>query len=321
LALAACSSPSPAPNSEFLRRSQPLLGTFVVINAYGSDHSSLDVAATAAFHEIRRVESLLTIHQTNSELARVNATAAHAPVRVSEELFFVVETALRIAEQTDGSFDVTIRPVADLWGFIWKEYRLPSAIELTNALRHVGFRHVELDRAQRTIRFRQPGGSIDLGGIGKGYAVDRALEILRQHGVTNALVRAGGDLRVIGAPPGESAWRVQIEDPAKSGQRTTIMLRDAAVSTSGNYENFFVVDGRRYAHVLNPRTGLPVENVAACSVIAQSCIESDAMATALMVLGPQRTVEKFAAKWRVRFVIADPTGTLSVESIAFPSAR
>jgi FAD:protein FMN transferase len=318
-----CRSPLPqrAPAAEFIRRSQPLLGTFVVVAAYGTDRSHLDSAATAAFDEIRRVDSLLSIHREDSEAAKINRLAYAQPVEVSPEMFHVVETAQRIAVETDGAFDLTIRPIADLWGFIWKEYRLPSEMELAAVLPKVGYRNVTLDKHSRTVAFNRPGVSLDFGGIGKGCAVDRAIEALQKHGVSNALVRAGGDLRVIGAPPGEDAWSVQIEDPQKTGQRTTIQLRDAAVSTSGNYENFFIVDGKRYAHVLNPRTGMPVEGIASCSVIAKTSMEADAYATALMVLGVDDAEKRFAGRLPVRFVTVDDSGRQKVRSYDFPGGR
>lgn len=304
LALAGCQTPSARPGLENVRRSAPLLGTFVVISAYGPDRAALHEAISAAFAEIQRIDALMSLHRPDSELTRVNATAAQAPVVVSADLFRVVEQALEIARETEGSFDPTIRPLADLWGFIWKEYRLPSGSELAAVLPNVNYRAVELDAARRTIRFTQPGLSLDLGGIAKGCAVDSALDALRARGLTNALVRAGGDLRVMGAPPGRAHWRVQLEDPRKAGRRTTIPLRDAAVSTSGDYENFFTVAGRRYSHILNPRTGWPVEGLAACSVIAPTCVESDAWATACFVYGVEKSLAKFGSRLALRFTLA-----------------
>jgi thiamine biosynthesis lipoprotein len=179
------------------------------------------------------------------------------------------------ATQTQAArFDVTTRPLADLWGFIWKrDYRFPTQRERDGVLARVDFNLVQLDPVAKTVRFRQPGVSIDLGGIAKGYAVDRAIERLRAMGIERALVKAGGDLRVIGAPPGKPAWTVQLEDPRMSGAREEIPLRDAALSTSGDYENYFEYEGRRYSHILNPRTGFPVEGVVACTVIAPTCID------------------------------------------------
>ncbi len=263
---------------------------------------------------------MMSIHREDSELARVNASASTNAVVISPELFAVLQLAQNISAQTDGAFDITIRPLADLWGFIWKQHRLPTDDELERTLPLVNFRNIQLDPAQRSVRFvaadvsllkstgkvradsrRLLQTSIDLGGIGKGVAVDLAIAKLQSLGVTNAMVKAGGDLRVIGAPPGETHWTVQLEDPRKEGQRVSIPLRAAALSTSGNYENFFEVNGRRYSHILNPRTGLPVDDIAACTVIAPTCAESDAWATALFVLGVEQSLERFGPIRAMRF--------------------
>ena len=326
----ACRTSPPHPKAELVHRSQPLLGTFVTISAYGPDRAATLQAISAAFEEFKRADAVMSIHRADSELARVNAGAATNAVVVSPELFAVLQLAQDIASQTDGAFDVTIRPLADLWGFIWKQHRLPTTAELENTLPLVNFRQVDLDPTNRTVRFRAQvtraplsrpsatlspsdgerdgvrGLSIDLGGIGKGVAVDWAIEKLRLLGVTNAMVKAGGDLRVSGTPPGETYWTVQLEDPRKKGQRANISLRDAALSTSGNYENFFEVNGRRYSHILNPRTGLPIEGIAACTVIAPTCAESDAWATALFVLGVEQSLESFGPIRAMRFTIPSP---------------
>ena len=293
-----------------MRRSEPLLGTFVTITVYGENRDALNAAVSAAFEEFRRIDSLMSIHRADSELSRLNARAASEPVVASPDLFRVIAKAQEIAGQTEGGFDITIRPLADLWGFIWKEYRLPTESELGAVLGRVNYRLVHLDAEQRAVHFLAPGVSLDLGGIAKGYAVDCAIEKLRSIGVTNALVKAGGDLRVIGVPPGKTNWFVQLEDPRKEGRRTEVPLRDAALSTSGNYENYFEIDSVRYSHILNPRTGRPVLGIAACTVIAPTCMESDAMATACFVYGVENSLAKFGDRFPMRFTLT-PTNPSS----------
>ena len=302
--LAGCQSTPRRSRAEEIRRAQPLLGTFVVISAYGTNVATTQRAIDDAFEAVRRVDALMSLHRADSELSRANAQAARQPVPVSKELFRVMTAAQDIAHETSGAFDVTIRPVAELWGFIWKQHRLPSPFELEPALANVGYRSLLLDPTQRTVQFARPGVSIDLGGIAKGYAVDRAIESLRAHGITNCMVRAGGDLRASGAPPGEKAWEVQLEDPERQGRRIHVKLRDAAISTAGNYENFFEVNGRRYSHILNPLTGMPVEGIAACAVRATTCMESDGWSTALFVLGPEQAMARFGASLAFRFTLS-----------------
>lgn len=290
----------PGPQAiEPVRRSQPLLGTFVVITAYATDADAAHSAINSAFDEIRRVDSVFSIHRPDSELSRLNATGG--PLQLSQELFDVVARSLEIARKTDGAFDPTVRPLVERWGFLWKEHRFPAPNELAAVLPQVNYRFVELNAAARTVRFLSNGVSLDLNAMAKGYAVDCAIEKLRSLGISNAMVRAGGDLRVIGAPPGEKGWPVQLEDANKSGRRSWIELRDQALSTSGSYENFFIRDGKRYSHILDPRSGFPVERIASCTVIASTCMESDAWSTALFVLGPDRALEKFGPRIPILF--------------------
>lgn len=300
------------------QRSQPLLGTFVTISAFGTDELRAQEAISAAFDEIRRIDFLLSVHKTNSEAARLNARAEEAAVAVSEEMAWVLGKSMEIARGTDGAFDPTIGPLAQLWGFIWKEYRLPTRAELEAVLPLVDYRQVELqtNRASEiSVKFRKKGMFLDFGGIGKGYAVDRAIDKLRELGVTNAMVKAGGDLRVMGLPPGKDAWEVQIEDPRKAGKRTTIRLMGGALSTSGNYENYFEVAGKRYSHILDPRTGVPVQGIASCTVTGPTCLETDAYATAFFVLGPEQAFKGYGTKFGIRFVDSEMRIR---ESVMFP---
>lgn len=300
------------------------MGTFVVISAWGRDRAVLHRAVTHAFEEIHRVDSRLSLHREDSELSSLNALAAEGWREVSPDLFEVLALAQSIAQETKGAFDMTIRPLADLWGFIWKEYRLPAAAELQRVLPRVNWRLVEMNATNRTVRFLAPDISIDLGGIGKGYAVDRAVEVLESHGIGRVLVRAGGDVRVTGPPPGEKHWPIQLEDPAKGGNRTVVALVHRALSTSGNYENYFEVDGRRYSHLLDPRSGMPVSGLAACSVTAPTCAESDAWATACFVLGPKESLARFGRRFGMKFSLppASPDEPWAVErSSRFPPER
>lgn len=276
-------------------RTQPLLGTFVSITIQGSTKAA---AISAAFDEVRRVDDLLSIHKTNSEAAIVNREAGDRAAFVSEEFFGVVKRGQRFAEVTEGAFDLSIRPLADLYGFIWKEYRLPSEGELLRVMPLVNYRNVRL--GERTVKFAK-GMSLDFGGIGKGYAVDRAVQVLKEKGVESGMVRCGGDLAVFG----NKSWFVQIEDPSKKGKRRGIWLKEEAISTSGNYENFFIVGGKRYSHILNPKTGFPVEGIVSCSVIAKTCTESDALATGFFVMGPDKAIRQFGSQYDIHFLLMD----------------
>ena len=286
---------SKQPPAEPVTRLQPQLGTFVSITVYAKPIQAQQ-AINAAFAEIRAVDQLLSIHRGDSDLAKANRGEP-----LSVDLQPVLKQALTIAELTEGAFDPTIRPLADLWGFIQKEgYRLPRSAELQPVLTKVDYRKVTLTGDR--LHFATDGMSIDPGGFGKGYAVDRAIAVLQAHGIRNALVKAGGDTRVIGLPPKQDHWPIWIEDSRKQGNRTLVQLRAGALSTSGNYENFFEVDGRRYGHLLDPRTGLPVPRLGSCTAWAPTCFESDAYATAAFVLGPERSQQILPKTVRLKFI-------------------
>ena len=290
--LAGCQSHLP---SEPVTRLQPHLGTFVSITVY-AEPDAARAGMDAAFEEFRQVDALLSIHRPDSQLARANAGGP-----MNAELRAIIERSLAIARETDGAFDPTIRPLADLWGFIKKEdFRLPTTNELKSVLPKVDYRKVSI--RQSRLHFAKPGMSIDPGGFGKGYAVDRAIAALQRHNIRHAMVKAGGDLRVIGLPPGQRHWIIYLEDPKKQGRRVAVRLESGAMSTSGNYENFFEINGQRYGHLLDPRNGLPVQTLAACTLTAPTCLESDAYATAACILGMANSKKKFGQRFGMRFV-------------------
>ena len=322
LPLGGCRASRANASLEPVRRSQPLLGTFVTITVYGPDRGRLNEAVSAAFETFHEADALMSVHRPDSQISRVNREGALHPVRVAPGLFSVLEHAGRIASESGGAFDVTIGPLTRLWGFIWKEYRLPTDSELARVKPLVDFNLLRLDAASATVELARPGMMVDLGGIGKGVAVDWAIARLRSFGVTNAMVRAGGDLRVMGTPPGREAWDVQIEDPGKEGRRVAIRLRDAALSTSGSYENYFMINGRRYSHILDPRSGLPVQGIASCTLIAPTCAESDAWATACFVYGVESSLQEFGDRFPMRFVLETEPGEAPRirETESFPKA-
>ena len=294
-------------------RLQPHLGTFVSITVFAGPGKS-QVAINAAFEEFRAVDRLLSIHRNDSELAQANRDGA-----VNRELNSVLSQVLQISNETKGAFDPTIRPLADLWGFIKKEgYRLPRPSELKSVLELVNYRKVALKN--KRLEFGAKGMSIDPGGFGKGYAVDRAIDVLKKSGVKNAMVKAGGDLRVIGLPSGKKYWIVFIEDPNKKGDRLEVPLRSGALSTSGNYENFFIEKGKSYGHLLDPRTGHPIQGIGSCTLVAPTCMESDAYATAACVLGVKQSQELLGKRYGMRFILLPEQGATKTVTVGeFPS--
>jgi thiamine biosynthesis lipoprotein len=252
------------------------MGTAARIVLYAPDDEEADRGARAAFEEIARIEACISDYDPESELSRLR----EGEQVVSEKLFEVLAAARHFSEITGGAFDVTVGPVVALW----RRGVPPDQAEREAALESVGWRNLVLDPSRRTVRLAKPGMRLDPGGIGKGYAADEALSLLARQGVRRALVDLGGDLALGDPPPGRSGWRVEIE--GEEGRRE-ILLSNCGVAASGDTERFVEAGGRRYSHILDPRTGIGVEHGRRVSVVAPDCTTADALATALSVLSPE----------------------------------
>jgi thiamine biosynthesis lipoprotein len=287
-----------------------LLGTIVEITIGEADGEVAARAAALAFDEIERVDALLSSHNPESEVALLNASGAQEPTVVTEEVFSLLQRAERIRAASDGTFDVTVGPLLGLWQFD-EGGRVPGDDEIAASLTAVGGMLLELDEAKKTVRFLRPGMAIDLGAIGKGYAVDRAAEILRSEGISSAIVDAGGDLRLIGSRPGKDFWRIGVQHPRDMAPLLlSLELADTAIVTSGDYERFFMDGERRYHHILDPRTGFPGTKCQSVTVIAPDTADADAYATAAFVLGPVDGLRFLLALPGVEGIIVDSRGEL-----------
>jgi len=267
--------------------SHQAMGTAFTVVAYGRNPKYLDQVVNEAFEEIDRLDAQMSNYRPESELAGINRNAARRPVLVEPRLFQLLRDSLRYSGETAGAFDVTVGPLMSAWGFFRGQGRVPSRAELAEVLKRVGYRHLKLDQAQRQIQFDAEGIGLDLGGIAKGYAVDQAVEILRANGVSSALVSSGtSSLYALGAPPGERGWKITVRDPYDARKVGDIAyLKDYSLSASGNYEKFFKLAGKTYCHIMDPRTGRPVENMLSTVVLAPRATQSDALSTAFFVLG------------------------------------
>ncbi len=262
--------------------------TFEMIFPHGTPRAL--EAATEALDEIDRVEALLSVYREDSEVARVNASAAHEPVPVSQELYRLVEECARLSAATAGAFDITAGPLVQVWGFAARRPRVPDTCTLEEARGAVGMAHVALDAAAQTVRFLHPDVRLNFGSIGKGYALDRAAACLRGAGVETALLHGGhSSVYAVGAGPTGQGWPVGIRHPWRPGRLAVVRLADQGLGTSASTHQHLVHDGRRLGHILDPRTGWPAEGVASASAIAASATEADALATAFYVLGLEGT--------------------------------
>ncbi|MCS6777634.1 MAG: FAD:protein FMN transferase [Chloroherpetonaceae bacterium] len=262
------------------------MGVRVRLVVYASGRAEAEKACEAAFRRFAELEDIMSDYRPHSELMRLCSRAFGNPVPVSRDLFLVLRHAQEVARRTDGAFDITVGPYVQLWRRARQGGAFPLPSELEEARRRVGWRKVRLDPTRRTVQLLAPGMRLDLGGIAKGYACDCALVVLRRHGIRRALVEAGGEIVVGDPPPGEPGWRIEIEN-AVPGQEQVI-LTNAAISTSGDTVQFLEYAGKRYSHVIDPRTGLGLTTRYLATVIAPSGLVSDSLATAMSVLGPER---------------------------------
>ena len=260
---------------------------------HGENAAALRAAGEEALDEIARLENQLSLYRPGSEIAQLNARAASEAVRVTPELFALLQHAQKLHAETGGAFDITIAPLVRCWGFMGANGKMPLPEEVAAARDLVGMSRVELDERNRAVRFAREGVMLDLGAIGKGFAVGRAAEILRDAGVTSALIHGGtSTIYAIGHPPDAAFWKVAIAQPPSSAKETpfpnlpTIQLRDEAMSVSAPWGRAFASGGRTFGHVIDPRTGEPTEAALLAVVVQPSPTETDALSTALLTLGP-----------------------------------
>ena len=261
------------------------------IDAYGPDAAALPRIVEDAFDEVDRIDRLMSHYKADSPLSRINREAARHPVTVEPELFDFIAESMRYNRESGGAFDITVGPLMKAWGFFGGEGRMPSDDELAAARRHVGGAHVVLNPAEKTIGFDEPGVELDLGGIAKGYAVDRVVGLLRERQIAAALVSSGGStIYGLGAPPGRNGWDVMLQDPVDSRKTAlTVTLKDRAVSVAGRSEKSFESGGVRYSHIMDPRTGWPVQGVLSVAVLTSTGTAGDALDDAFFVMGPERS--------------------------------
>ena len=265
------------------------MGTEVRLTAFTDDEVGARRAFVLAFEEIQRIEALMTTWRPDSEVSKINANAGKAPVKISTETMEVLKAALEASRVSGGVFDVTFYAMKGLWKFDEDlEKKLPDPAELKRRLALVNYRDLVLDEKQHTAFLRRAGMAINLGGIAKGYAVDRAAAILKRAGFGDALVQAGGDLLCMGSKGGRP-WTAGIRDPrgAPTDPFATLQLVDRAFSTAGDYERFFFVDGKRYHHILDPRTGYPATAARSVTIYAKTALLADALDDAVLILGPE----------------------------------
>jgi thiamine biosynthesis lipoprotein len=280
VAPAKAAAPAKDPSSVLrLEESLDSMGTAYSVVVYGIDRYKMQAAVEDAFEEVRRLDRLLSNYRPDSEVSELNKNAGRGPVRVSKEVLDLLSACVRYSEASEGAFDITVGPLMKVWGFYRGSGRFPHRAEIRGALANVGYKNLVLNTPQQTVQYRRSGVEIDPGGIGKGYAVDRMVAILRERGIRSGLITAGSSsIYGIGAPPMDAkGWRVEIKHPKNPSQAVQdVFLKDMSMSTSGNYEKFFRVGGKVYSHIMDPRTGYPAPGMLSVSVVSSKTLDSEA---------------------------------------------
>jgi thiamine biosynthesis lipoprotein len=286
-----------------------VMGTELVLEVWHANGEQARLALKAAEAEMRRVEDLMTDWRP-SPLLELCAAAGHGPQKVDRELMDVIGLALEVAALTRGAFDPTYASVGALWDWRADPPRIPTDDALQEALGRVGWRRVKVDRPKHLVTLEN-GMQLGLGGIAKGYGVDRAMKVLMERGMQHALVNAGGDLKALGHKAGKGLWEIAIRHPRDSEQIIAVIpISNTCVATSGDYERFFEVEGKRYHHILDPRTGRPAEGCMSATVVAPDAALADALATSLCILPHDEGLKLVRTLPRVEALVVDMQGTV-----------
>ncbi|MGZ5130000.1 MAG: FAD:protein FMN transferase [Caldimonas sp.] len=298
-----------ATDAGWIKREEAIMGTAIGVELWSDDRAAGIAAIDSVMAEMHRIDRAMSPHKPDSELSRINREACAAPVPLSEEMASLLARAESFARLSGGAFDITYAAVGQLYDY--RERVRPSDEAIARARQSVGWRHLVLDRQARTVRFARPGMRIDLGGFAKGHAVDNAARLLRARGIAHAMVSAGGDSRVIGDRRGRP-WTIGIRDPRRaSGELVAVLpLEDVSISTSGDYERFFVEGGERFHHLIDPATGRSPGGVRSVTVLAEDGLTSEALSKTVFVLGVEKGLALIASQPGVDAVVVDANGAL-----------
>ena len=283
-----------------------MMGTEVSVYLWSDDPHSGRAALEAVFSEADRIDRLMSTYKDKSEISEINRAAAKSPVVAGEELYELIRRSIEISQLTDGAFDITYDSVGQHYDF--RRRQRPDEETVESELGNIDFRHLQLDDDARTVAFGRSGVRINLGGIAKGYVVERGIDVLRARDIEHAIVTAGGDSRLLGDRRGRP-WMVGIRDPRKDGEITiSVPLEDEAISTSGDYERFFDEDGIRYHHIIRPNTGTPAAGVHSATVFGPDGVLTDALSTSVFVMGVDRGLRMIATLDGYEGIVIDADG-------------
>lgn len=305
LALLATIGPAQA---EWRSREEAIMGTSIRVELWHPDRASGEAAMAAVMEEMHRIDRAMSPFKPDSELSRINRDAGHGPVGISKEMFDLIARSIEFSKLSSGAFDITFSSVGYLYDY--RKGIKPTDAEIAKALPGINYRHLLLDKDKRTLRFAKEGVRIDLGGIAKGHAVDNSIALLKARGVRDAFVSAGGDSRVIGNKQGRP-WIIGIRDPRrKEAVVAKIPLIDAAISTSGDYERYFELDGVRHHHIINPKTGKSAAGIRSVTIIGPDAATTEGLTKSVFIMGAKAGIELVESLPGVDAVVIDEAGAL-----------
>jgi thiamine biosynthesis lipoprotein len=317
-ALGGTAVPRPAPAGEgaWYSREEAIMGTAIRVELWSERRDLAEDAMAAVMDQMHHVDETMSPHKPESELSRINRDAARMPVPVSQEMFDLLVRSLEFSRLSDGAFDITFASAGHLYDY--RQGIRPNPKDLAQACASIGYRKLLLDPQARTVRFGRAGMRIDLGGFAKGFAVDEGAARLRERGIGNAIVTAGGDSRVVGDRRGRP-WTIGVRDPRRPGELAAVLpLKDVAISTSGDYERYFERDGVRHHHVLDPRTGMSAHGVQSVTIVAPDGLTSEGLSKSVFVLGREKGLHLIetlrASRCDVDAIVVDAAGALHYSS-------
>jgi len=285
------------PDIKLIKQTRMIMGTFAEVSIYSHDEKTAGKAIEGALDEMERMDRIMSNYKNDSELSLVNKKAAKSPVPCNADILDVIEQSQYYSELSGGAFDITVSPFVSLWGFFREKGHVPPDKEIEKLLPAVSYKNIVIDRGNNpkkpgTVFLKYMKTQIDLGAIGKGYAVDKALEIIRKCGIHNGCINLGGNIYVLGTPPGKNAWKIGVQHPRNRDEILGYLeLKNEATATSGDYERFFEFNGKRYSHIINPQTGRPVSGTIATTIVAPTGTAVDALSTSVFVLGHEKGME------------------------------
>jgi FAD:protein FMN transferase len=302
--------------------SHPAMGSVFYITLYADDGALAEKAANAAFARVDALNQIASDYLPESELSHLNSAPTNEPFHASPDLFAMIKRSIEVARVTDGAFDITAAYAVQLWRRAKRQHEMPTPERIAHAIAMTDWRALKLDESARTVTKTKPDLKIDLGGIGKGYAANEALLVLKQHGITRAMVAGSGDLAIGDPPPGKPGWDVALrtfEKPEETDDLTHLMLHNCGCSTSGDLHQFVELNGQRYSHIIDPKTGLGLTQRIACTVLAPTAADSDAFDTAMCILGQKRGLEiiETLPGYSARFVVLTDGHATTAKSLHF----